>query len=86
MYHDPGPKGVVVRGSTFRNFAYEAAILVDQLASGILIENNSISNTNIAVQYRKSLGATIRNNRGTGNGTGLQVISPLNLTQSGNAL
>ncbi|HEX5824805.1 MAG TPA: right-handed parallel beta-helix repeat-containing protein [Candidatus Limnocylindrales bacterium] len=86
MYHDPGPRGVTARGNALRGFAYEAAILVDQLASGVMIESNSISSSNIAIQYRKSSGATIRNNSGSGNRTGLQIISSSNLTQSGNAL
>lgn len=85
-YHDPGPKGITVRANTFRGFAYEAAVLIDQLASGVLVEGNRIDATNIAIQYRKSLGAVIRNNTGSGNRIGLQVISSLNLTHSGNAL
>lgn len=85
-YHDPGPAGITVSGCTFRNFAYEAAVLVDQLASDVLVESNRIDNANIAIQYRKSLGAVIRNNTGTGNRIGLQVVSSTNLVQSGNAL
>lgn len=85
-YHDPGPKGVTVRGNTFRTFAYEAAVLIDQLGSGYLVEGNRIDATNIAIQYRKSNGAIVRNNTGANNRTGLQIVSSANLTQAGNAL
>lgn len=86
MYHDPGPTGVHLHNSTFSGFAYEAAVLVQQLATSVLIEDNTISNNNIAIQYVKSNSTTIRNNTGTGNTNGLQIISGTNLTQSGNTL
>jgi Right handed beta helix region len=82
-YHDPGASLTVV-GNTFRDFAYEAAVLIDQTGSGKVVSANTFYDSNIAVQHVKSDGTSVTSNTGYRVRTGIDVRSSTNLIVSGN--
>ena len=82
-YKDPG-SALIVSTNTFKNFAREAAVMINQSGGGKIVTKNKFYDSYIAVQHVKSGGTKVTYNTGYRVRYGLDVGSSTNLTSTGN--